>query len=91
MHDTSRWFYRRAIHAGKVLPLVAQGAPGPAADDSHSGAAAAVRAKHAANREKWLLAAVSSATQHAGDMSLAAAGGLAGLPAATQLAGPGGY
>jgi len=74
-----------------VLPLVGTGAPDPAADNnSHSGAAEPANHADAADREKWLLAAVSSATQHAGDMSLAAAGGLAGLPAATQLVGPGG-
>jgi hypothetical protein len=47
---------------------------------------ATMRGTHAVNREKWLLTAVSSATAHAGDMSLAAAEGPASLPAATQLA-----
>ena len=86
VHDKPRWFYRRAMHAGKVLPLV--GALAPAADNSHSGAA--VTADQAASREMWLLTAVPSATEHAGDMSLAASRAPVGLPAATQLAGLGG-
>jgi hypothetical protein len=67
-----------AASAAVVAAVVRAGA-GPSSS-------AIVRAMPTVNREKWLLTAVSSATKHAGDMSLAAAGGPASLPAATQLA-----